>query len=362
MNRTAAAFFGICLVLGTSCGEEKTTNLGGLGQECDLSLDNLTGTDWVMNRILPGFETSEDNGVRLRVYEEGGELRALYNSGSKGDMYEFNCERRPADVFCRNVMNKDFLYRTCASLAVQGLGCTAEAILEFRPDADRALVDEAVTRVTEDMEKFGENPEENPEYRNYTFAHNNLTNILTFQLYLEVDRNTCEFMLTDEYKTLVKARDAAPSWKSDLTSVGRNNFVPAPENLFWGDCDEHSFLYARTETDFPDTPETTTRCDPPNCGFAVGDAVNFLYAGPESAEAEEGCTYSMDLVVDGVVIRENSTVEAGETTRGKSRLHWATAYSFTAPGPHYVAMPRNKTCAGGAEELVDVTCVPVLVR
>ena len=123
----------LVLLMTAGCEEEKTTNLGGIGGPCDLNLDAMTDTTWVMDRINPDRSTEPDHKTRLRFWQEGDVLKANYNVNSIGDMYTYSCERRKRDLYCLHDLDEDFVYRTCASMEVQGVGCTPEKIRERAP-------------------------------------------------------------------------------------------------------------------------------------------------------------------------------------------------------------------------------------
>ncbi len=354
MDRRKISLAALVLALSVACEEESTTNLGGLGGPCDLSLDNLAGTAWVMDRINPDRSTTPDHKTRVRFRQEGDSLKAEYNVSSIGDMYTYDCTRRKRDVYCLHDLDKDFVYRTCASMEVQGVECTTEAIKARSPGVADADLEAGVKEAKEDLAtKFKD--KESDAYKQYEFAHSNLGNKLQFVMYAEVEKNTCEFMITDDYFVLYEGK-----WREDSNPVGRNAFEKSDEDLWWEDCQDYTWLFARKESDFPSTKaESISQCRAGPCAFGVGDAANFLYVGENAAAPEEGCTYSMDIGIDGKPVKAGVAAEITKVG-GKDRVHWGTSHSFTEPGLHAVAMARNKTC-NGTTERIDVACAPAKV-
>ena len=344
----------LIVLMTAGCGEEKTTNLGGIGGPCDLNLDAMAGTTWVMDRINPDRSTEPDHKTRLRFQQEGDLLKAHYNVSSVGDMYTYTCERRKRDLYCLHDLDEDFVYRTCASMEVQGVGCTADKIRARAPGVAAEVLEAGVKAAMEDVAtKFKD--KESDAYKQYKFAHSNLGNKLQFVLYAEVESNTCQLMITDDYFVLYEG-----NWREDSNPVGRNAFVQSEEALWWEDCTDYTYLFARKEADFPAKPEKTSQCQAGPCSFGVGEAANFLYVGPDGAEPEEGCTYSMDIGVDGKPVK-TGVAAATAKVGGKDRVHWVASHSFTEPGLHALAMARSKTC-GGKTEKIDVTCAPAKVQ
>ena len=74
----AAALLG--LMSGLVACEEKSTKLV-LNQKagpCDLTLETLPETEWIIEKVNPDKTTEADMGTRLKIYKEGDEIQAKY--------------------------------------------------------------------------------------------------------------------------------------------------------------------------------------------------------------------------------------------------------------------------------------------
>ena len=168
--------------------------------------------------------------------------------------------------------------------------------------------------------------------------------------------------VSDMYRTYITDGNGS-RWQEDYNPVGRNEFVKAPEGLFWGDCEDYS-LYSRKEAGFPES----LKSEPSNCyagsgcAFGIGDTAHFGYytQNGEGLEAKEGCTYTLDAAFDGAYVAEGVTAQTVESG-GKTLVSWSHSQALTDAGLTPFALVMNTSCPG--EEAVSKTsCTPVKVQ
>lgn len=323
------------------------------------TLDTLTGTEWVyldekLERGAVGSTKTPDPSARMKIYAEGDKIRALYNVKSLGDMYDYDCEKRERDLLCTQRLDQDFVYNVYASMVTQGKDCDAATIKALSPSTSDEIIAAGIKQAVEDLAKLEKNEK---QFNRFKQEHNYLGNKLQFFFYVSVNQNG-KMKVEDMYKTFFEGR-----WQEDFNPVSRNEFVKAPENLFWGDCEDYS-LYSRAEAGFP----KDLRKDPGNCfwgarcSFSIGDTVHYGYytQNGEGLEAKDGCSYTMDVAFDGMMIASGQTAQTVES-RGKTLVSWTHSGVVDAAGPHPFSMVMHTACEG--EETKSFTsCARVDVK
>lgn len=308
------------------------------------TLDTLAGTEWVyldekIERGEVGSTKTPDPSARMKIYAEGDKIRALYNVKSLGDMYDYDCEKRERDLLCTQRLDHDFVYNVYASMVTQGKDCDAATIKALSPNTSDEVIAGGIKQADEDMAKL---KKDEKQFNRFKQEHNYLGNKLQFFFYVSVNENG-KMKVEDMYKTFYQGR-----WQEDFNPVSRNEFVKAPDNLFWGDCEDYS-LYSRAEAGFPED----LRKDPGNCfwgarcGFGIGDTVHYGYytKNGEGLEAKDGCSYTMDVAFDGKMIASGQAAQTVES-RGKTLVSWTYSHGVDAEGPHPFSMVMHSTCEG----------------
>ena len=310
----------------------------------DVTLDTLSGTEWVfldekLERGEVGSKKTADPSARMKIYSEGGQLRALYNVRSMGDMYSYDCEKRERDIKCVQRLDQDFVYNIYASMVTQGKECDAATIKKLSPNTSDEVIAAGIKQAQEDIAKLEKNAS---QFERFKKEKNYLGNKLQFLFYVSVNENG-KVKVEDMYKTYFDGR-----WQEDFNPVSRNEFVKAPEGLFWGDCEDYS-LYSRQEAGFP----SDLRKEPSNCfwgarcNFGIGDTVHYGYytQNGEGLESKEGCSYSMDVAFDGKLVKKGQAAQTAEH-RGKTLVSWTYSHKVDGAGPHPFAMVMHTSCPG----------------
>ena len=344
---------------------------GGGGEKVDAlaleqgtaSLATMADTEWVyLEEVLErgggGSTKTENPEARLKMFTEDGGLRALYNVKSMGDMYEFDCETNEKDILCTQRLDQDFVYNIYASFVTQGQECDAATIKALSPKTSDEVIAAGIEQATKDIAAL---EKDEAKFTRFKREHNYLGNKLQFFFKVRVSE-TGRVKVSDMYKTYITDGNGS-RWQEDYNPVGRNEFVAAPEGLFWGDCEDYS-LYSRQEAGFPED----LRKDPgqcyagAGCSFGIGDTAHFGFytQNGEGIEAKDGCTYTMDVAYDGIVLAEGVAAQTVDH-RGKSMVSWTYSHALDEAKVHPFSMVMNTTCPG-EEAKAFTSCTAVNVQ
>ncbi len=326
--------------------EEKTSNkltLGTKAVDCALSVNDLAGTSWVIERINPDKSTEPDKATRLQFNEEDGRLVGKYNVGSLSDMYDYPCEIKGDELVCREGEPhvKDF----CQAVLTGGGACTDEVISALVPDATPEQIAEGVKEATANVEKY----KNGDQWDQFVLNNNNLGNKLRGILYAKVDTRSCKLRITDNYLTVYNAKKI-----EDSNPVGTNLFVSTEDELLWEHCSNDDDLMALPSEETPkDAPQTQIQ-------WAAGDTVHYHFLGKDAFEPAEGCTYSYDTWLNAEPLsKDNAATEAEFKGKAMAKHHFT--HTYNEPGINVLMMTRYKTC-GGKKETVETACNLVKVN
>jgi len=341
------------LVLG-GCDDEKKGGLtvGDAGHDgCELSMDGLADSEWVILKINPDKSTNPDHSARLKFVKEDGKLQAKYNVQSVADMYTYRCEKTKEDkVTCREKPRvKDF----CQALEAGGSKCDTATLKTFLPDATDKELEEGIKKGMEVVNKY----KDKPEWKQFQAQNNNLGNKLRGILYAKLDSKRCQIRLTDNYMTVYNGKKV-----EDSNPVGTNPFVKNEMGeLLWEHCDNRNDFLPLSKGTFPDDP-ANVRPEPQQ---AVGKEVHFWYLAGDAIAPTEGCTYKYDLWLDGKSLAKDQTPAQVDDGKGGKRLEWHYAHTFSDPSPNalgnVVSAVVNTSCPG-KEPQKKVACAAVLVK
>ncbi|MCB9746089.1 MAG: hypothetical protein H6740_26170 [Alphaproteobacteria bacterium] len=336
------------LATGLMACEEKKSNkivLGAKSVPCDLTLETLPGTEWVIEKVNPDKSVEADIATRLKIDKEGDEIKAKYNVGSLSDMYDYDCKVEGERLFC---FEPPRLADWCkALLVVEGGTCTAEKLKEWAPYATDEEIAKGIKEAEESVAKF----RDTDNWKQYVFNNNNLGNKLQGLLYIRINERKCNLMITDNYMTIFNGER-----KEDSNPTGTNAFVKNDQGeLLWEHCTDSGDLYPRKTAEHPTKEEEIQACYPTQgCGFTAEEDAWFAYLGQDGLEAKDGCTYSFDVWHNGKPQQKDVAAEIVDN-KGKKEVRRAFSMKFSEPGQHVVTMVRYATCEG-KKELEEVSC------
>ncbi len=341
------------LTLG-GCDDDKKGGLtvGDAGHDgCDLTVDGLTDSEWIILKINPDKTETPDHSARLKFFQEDGQLKAKYNVQSVADMYTYRCEKSKDDkVTCREKPRvKDF----CQALEAGGSKCDTATLKGFLPDATDKELEEGIKAGMEIVSKY----KDKPEWPQFVAQNNNLGNKLRGILYGKLDSKRCQLRLTDNYMTVYNGKKV-----EDSNPVGTNPFIKNNMgDLLWEHCENRNDFIPLSTGTFPADPANVA----PQPKQEAGKEVHFWYLAGDALAPAEGCTYKYDLWLDGKPLAMGQAPTQADDGNGGKRLEWHYAHTFTDPSPNalgnVVSAVVNTTCAG-KEPVKKVACAAVLVQ
>jgi hypothetical protein len=343
------------LALLVACSEP-TTTLSKEKKSCDLDINALDGTSWVMLEAMPGNTTRENAQARLKWEMRDGKMKALYTVKSISDVYTYDCKlneaRKEWECFEPPKL-KDW----CQALEVNAENsCTPEKLREFgaADSTDQELAD-AIKAAKETVAKF----RGQPTWPQFQLNNNNLGNKLQGILFAKVDAKQCNLSVSDMYMLIYNGVR-----KEDFNPVGRNAFVKTDKPYQWEHCEKSLDLLDWKEATLPDAKVLAT-IDPMDRKnervYSVGETVHYHYMLEVGKKAEAGCTYSFDSYAQWEPVKQGQAVSPND----KGELTWTDSHTWSDIGPLEAispAMPigvytmvRWKDC-NGKKEKIDVQC------
>jgi len=330
---------------------------GDAGSNCDLTLEGLPGSSWVMLAAQGGIE-KKDHIARLRFDQKGEEIVAKYTVASPSDVYEYPCVIREADAEEEGAKNELYCsqpQRTvawCQALLVADEVCSKKKLRRIGAEGDdeelnKAII-EAKANVREMRDKGGQ------DWMKFKFLNNNLANKLQGRLYVSIDEKQCRLSVGDFYWTIFNGRDL-----EDTNPVGQNPFVKGDGEYLWEHCNDGNSI-AMTEG-----AEVTLDDYRRPATLEMGKEMHYTYLGKEGQKAEDGCSYSYDSYASWRPVDKGVAVSAD----GDGNLSWQAKHAWSASNVHEIqgkqvgvfTMVRHKTC-GGDKEKINTVCDVVLVE
>ena len=327
---------------------------GDTGPTCDLTLEGLPGSTWVMLAAQGGIE-KKDHMARLRFRQKGEEIVADYTVASPSDVYEYPCTLREPEeeggkrtLYCAQEQR---LVAWCQSFLVADAICSKKSLrkagAEGTDEELNAAIIEAKKNVREMREKGGQ------DWKKFQFLNNFLGNKLQGRLYVDIDDKQCRLSVGDFYWTIHNGRPI-----EDTNPVGQNPFVSDSSEYLWENCTdgENIAKTAEAEVDFEKYQRPGS--------LKMGESTYYTYGGPKNIEPEEGCSYSYDSYASWKPVEKGVKVDAKE-----GKLWWQAQHTWSANNVHEVqgkqvgvfSMVRHKEC-GGKKEMLDTVCDLVLVE
>jgi len=327
---------------------------GGGGQSCDLTLEGLPGSTWVMLAAQGGVE-KKDHMARLRFRQKGEEIVADYTVASPSDVYEYPCiiregaeEGDKRELYCAQEQR---LVAWCQAFLVADAICSKKSLRKAGAEGtdeelNKAII-EAKKNVREMRDKGGQ------DWKKFQFLNNFLGNKLQGRLYVTIDEKQCRLSVGDFYWTIHNGRPV-----EDTNPVGQNPFVKDGGDYLWENCTDGNSLAMTSETALD--LETYRR----PASLKLGEATYYTYGGTKHAEAEEGCSYSFDSYASWKPVEQGVEAKVAD-----GKVVWQSQHTWSASNVHEVqgkqvgvfSMVRHKEC-GGKKEKVDTVCDVVLVE
>jgi hypothetical protein len=342
---------GMILVGATACQQDEGMVIGAEAVEgCQLSLDNLGGSEWVLLSVAPDKTESADHSARLKFYNEDGGLKAKYNAKSVGDMYTYECRTRGEGLFCAEPAKvKDW----CQALETGDGTCDAANLRKI----DDAITDAQIEEGMAEARKVIDQYKGGKDWEQFVFNNNNLGNKLQGRIHVSLDSRNCRLTINDLYMTIYNGKK-----REDSNPIGRSSFVAneAGQELLWEHCDDGLNLVDIEDAEYPKDLGKVQ----PKTRWGVGETVNYWYLGEDLRNVEEGCSYSYDTWLDGKPLSKGNTPEIVDARKGKElRWHLSQAYSeVSVPNvTPAVMMVMNKKCEG-KDPVKKTACRLILVQ
>jgi len=356
--RSTSFVLPLVVLLATACEEKKSgITVGGSGavEGCDLSIDKLTDTTWVMLRPLPDKTEIQDPRTRLRIVQEDGQTKVKYNVGSLADIYTYGCELKGEELICAEEAK---LKDICQALIVGGAECTPDTLKGYETGATAEEAAKAVEEATANGDKY----KGGDQWKQFELNNNNLGNKLQGLLYLKVDKRKCRLRVTDNYMTIYNGKKV-----EDSNPVGTNPFVKWDGGeLLWDHCKDSGDIAPMRSAEYPtdlDHVETIGRE-----GVGYGEEVHFWYLGQDARDVVDGCKVTYDLWFDGQDPQRGLTPDVVDVKGGKQeyRYHWS--HTWTEPFPEgtlpagATVMHRKWTCDDASKSGEEVACAAVALH
>ncbi len=339
-------------VLGlVACGEQEKASTETEAVQCDLSLDELTDSEWLFLKEINGQDPEPDPKSRLKFVSKDGKMVAKYTAGSLSDMYDYECgsDLEDGQLVCRT---KPDIVQWCQTLMSSNRKCNLKTLQYI----DETLTDsEEVKKGIEEATKLFKEAKSGDNFTRYKRQFNTLTNKLQGIIYVNVDTNNCRLNVIDHYVAYVDKKR-----QEDSNPNGNNGFVKNElGTLQWEDCETPQIFDTTTAT-FPEKPEEVQ----PIGRHAVGTEVHYWVLHEPLRYAEEGCTYTYDVFHNYKRVESGLTPEVVDVKGKKeNRYHYAKKYDTASKrGTAEVVMTTHNIQCKDKPVKKITTCNKVLIR
>lgn len=334
-----------------ACGEQEKSTTETQAVQCDLSLDQLTDSEWLFLKEINGQDPQPDAKSRIKFVNTDGKMMAKYTAGSLSDMYDYECSKNEKgdQVICRTEAD---ISQWCQTLMSSNRKCNLKTLQQI----DETLVDsEKVQKGIEEGTKLFNEGKASDNFTGYKRQFNTLNNKLQGLVYVSVDQNNCRLNVIDHYVAFVDKKR-----QEDSNPNGNNPFVKNElGTLQWEDC-ETPQLFDTTFPEFPEKPEEVQ----PIGKHAPGTEVHYWVLHEPLRYAEEGCTYTFDVFHNYKLIESGLKPEVVDVKGKKeNRFHYAKTYAeATKRGTAEVLMTTHNIQCEGKPAKKITTCNKVVVR
>ena len=329
---------------------------GDEGPSCDLKLDGLGGSTWVMLQAQPDQTERKNPQARVRFEGSGDDLVAKYTVMSVSDIYEYPCtiqesEEEGQELFCAEEQR---IVDWCQAILVADELCTKKVLRKMGAEG----TDEELNAKIIEAKKIVNKYRDTPQWKQFKLNNNSLANKLQGRLYVGVDERKCRLSVGDFYWTIFNGRA-----KEDTNPVGQNPFVRGDDKLMFEHCNDGDFMATLPSAEVPADLGSYQR--PPS--LPVDKPTFYTYLRPEATQkAEEGCSYSFDSYANWLPDQSGTEVKPGDD----GALTWQAEYTWTNANVHpfnaqnnvgVYTMVRWKECEGKKEK-IDTVCNMTVVK
>ena len=353
----------ICCVMifaATACGGQDASEDGS--SDAPRWPNWLADTNWTYSFSSFG----QDKEARLRLYKEGEVLRAKYNVGLYGELYDYQCEMLSSGTLkCVQVGDIHVVKNIYASMVAQGKECDAATIKSKIPHTPDSAIEEGLKEAKAEWEWLNKNKNKKQvkkQLGEYKSRYTSGTVPMYYELFINRGGSSeASLNVIDHHFVFFKGR-----WTTRKEEVGNSDFKRVPdtgEKLFWEDCELWSLL-SRNDASFPTSlNKEPTQCYWDNsCTFSTGDTVHygfFPFKG-EGIEVQEGCSYSIDFSVDARLVEEGKSATT-EALGKKEVVSWTYSHAAGEAGTHIAALVMKTSCPGKEDEK-KTACTRIEVR
>lgn len=334
-----------------ACGEQEKAEPETEVVQCDLSLDELTDSEWLFLREINGQDPEPDAKSRLKFVSADGKMSAKYTAGSLSDMYDYSCDKNEnGDQFvCRTEAD---IVQWCQTLMSSNRKCNMKTLHQI----DDTLEDsEKVQKGIEEAGKLFKEAKAGESFTGYKRQFNSLNNKLQGVVYVSIDQNNCRLNVIDHYVAYVDKKR-----QEDSNPNGNNAFVKNElGDLQWEDC-ETPQIFDTTSEAFPEKPEEVQ----PIGKHAPDTKVTYWVLHEPLRYAEDGCTYTYDVFYNYKKVKSGLTPEVVEVGNKKENRYSYTKHykSATKRGSAEVVMTTHQIKCEGKPEKKITTCNKVIIR
>ena len=334
-----------------ACGEQEKAETETPAVQCDLSLDEMTDSEWLFLREINGQDPEPDTKSRLKFVDMDGKLTAKYSAGSLSDMYDYKCDKNEKgdQLTCRT---EGDIVQWCQTLMSSNRKCNLKTLQQI----DSTIVDsEKVQKGIEEATKLFKEAKAGENFSTYKRQFNTLNNKLQGVVYVSVDQNNCRLNVIDHYVAYVDKKR-----QEDSNPNGNNPFVKNEMgDLQWEDCGTPQ-IFDTTSEAFPEKPEEVQ----PIGKHAPDTKVTYWVLHEPLRYAEEGCSYTYDVFYNYKKVKSGLTPETVEVGGKKENRYSYTKHYKTATkrGTAEVVMTTHQIKCEGKPEKKITTCNKVIIR
>ncbi len=319
-----------------------------VAETCDVSLDGLAGSTWVMLDATDGTAEVPNPQARGRFVAKDGKLELQYTVLGMGDVYDYTCTRKEDQLACFQVIEQANAEALCRAFEADNAGsCTVAKLQEVLADS---LDEDTYKAARRAAMKEADEAEKAGNWRTFVARNNNVGNKIQGRVYVRLDKK-CRLRISDMYLGVYGGRAF-----EDSNPVGTNPFVPGEGEYLFEHCDD-----GRSVVDLAVAERLAPGDIPNERAFELNNEVHYHYYGETAVKAEPGCAYSMDFYAQWRPVKKgvDAPIVNGDVD-WRARPLWTDGAAVKLVNPYdprgVFTMVRYKKCGDGAKEIIDVAC------